>query len=624
MAKGVLGNDPFQRGAASRQPEATDARKPAEEKKPAAKKAKASGKPPKQAAAAKATKSRQPPATSAKKASAKAREKAAPPVAPEPIADEAMPLREPAAPVTPRTTPPARPPVMADDAAQRTAENRRVDRALTEALAAEVAEAAAAAAVDEALQGREEANQDVDRVLATELAAGMAEAAVREVLDQDSGTSPHRARELAATVAAQVAGAAGGPAVDEVLEQHASRGPLERGADSRAPLSSDEYEGHLEDEDDEDAWGHDAWGLNADADDEEPLPTSEEVAAMEQELELTASVTRDEFPPQRRSSLSLVPPVEGAQAESFSAGEFGTEPERPPPSRAGGMFALAREIAGQALASEGLGRAMGAMQGLVEAVRTGLGASGGTRVDEYGKDAALVENLQPVLDFLYGPYWRVSVQGAEMVPSGAAILVANHSGALPYDGLVMAQAIARERPDLREPRWLVEDQVFHAPVLGTLFNRLGAVRACPENALRLLDEQRPVVVFPEGYQGLSKPFAERYRLKRFGRGGFVKLALRTGAPIVPVAIVGAEETSPLLGRIPASFLGLPYLPLMPGPLPLPAKWSIRFGEPIDLGDLAPESAEDLGEVQRLTERTRESIQGMIQALLRERRSVFAG
>jgi 1-acyl-sn-glycerol-3-phosphate acyltransferase len=162
-------------------------------------------------------------------------------------------------------------------------------------------------------------------------------------------------------------------------------------------------------------------------------------------------------------------------------------------------------------------------------------------------------------------------------------------------------------------------------VLGTLVNRLGAVRACQENAARLLEEGRPLVVFPEGIQGLSKPFAQRYQLKRFGRGGFVKLALRSGAPIVPVAIVGAEETSPLLARLPGGFLGLPYLPVTPlGPLPLPARWSIRFGAPLALEGAGPGSAEDPSEVQRLTERTRESIQGMLQALLLERGSVFGG
>jgi 1-acyl-sn-glycerol-3-phosphate acyltransferase len=352
--------------------------------------------------------------------------------------------------------------------------------------------------------------------------------------------------------------------------------------------------------------------------------------SVEPEQELP-DVSRDEFPPGRQAPLSLVPPPsEGGEGREGPREPFFTEPPRAeePASfgtRAVGMLSLAREIAGQALASEALGQAVGAASGLWGALRAGLGTSGSTALDEYGKDSALVGELQPVLDFLYERYWRVSIQGASHLPRGASILVANHSGALPYDGLVMYLAISRERPDLREPRWLVEDQVFHAPVLGTLFNRLGAVRACPDNALRLLDEQRPVVVFPEGYQGLSKPFAQRYQLKRFGRGGFVKLALRTGAPIVPVAIVGAEESTPLLGRIPASFLGVPYVPVTPlGPVPLPAKWSIRFGEPISVEGLAPESADDMAEVQRLTERTRESIQGMLQALLRERRGVFAG
>jgi 1-acyl-sn-glycerol-3-phosphate acyltransferase len=346
---------------------------------------------------------------------------------------------------------------------------------------------------------------------------------------------------------------------------------------------------------------------------------------VEPEVEM-ADGTRDELPRGHHEPLPSGPPGGERPREPFFTEQLReSEAPRPLQERAVGMLSLAKEIAGQALASEGLGRAMGAMNGLMEAVRAGLGTGGGANLDEYGKDPELVERLDPVLEFLYSQYWRVSVQGVDHVPGGAVILVANHSGALPYDGLVMSLALTRERPDLREPRWLVEDQVFHAPVLGTLFNRLGAVRASPENALRLLDEQRPLVVFPEGYQALSKPFSERYKLKRFGRGGFVKLALRTGAPIVPVAIVGSEETSPLLGRIPASFLGLPFVPVTPlGPLPLPAKWSIRFGEPISMEGVLPEAADDLGEVQRLTERTRESIMGMLQSLLRERRSVFAG
>ncbi|ATB38812.1 acyltransferase family protein [Cystobacter fuscus] len=305
----------------------------------------------------------------------------------------------------------------------------------------------------------------------------------------------------------------------------------------------------------------------------------------------------------------------------FTATSPGAEPPRMR-TRMSGLLSLARQIAFQTLASERVSRTVVSARGMVDAALTSLGLGGSTSVDEYGKDAALGGVLQPVVDFLYEHYWRVSVQGASHVPTGPVLLVANHSGALPFDGPMLQQALSRERPDLQEARWLAEDQVFHAPMMGTLMNRLGAVRACPENALRLLDELRPVIVFPEGSQGMGKPFAQRYQLKRFGRGGFVKLALRTGAPIVPVAIVGAEETVPLLGKLPAGFLGLDYLPVtLP---PLPARWTLRFGEPISMGDLPPEAAEDLSQVQRLTERTRESIQGMLQALLKERRSVFSG
>lgn len=557
--------------------------------------------------------------------------------------EEAVPLREPA---IPRGASPSRPPVLAEEVHSTRPEERRVDRALTEALAADAAEAAARSAVDELLPGIPGRNRDIERILATELVAELAESAVRQVLDDSRGAAPER--ELATSIATQVAEATAGVAVDEVMDRHATS-PDERAL----PIAEDGDAHDLGGEEDEDVWTADAWERNpsdvsaqqAD-DDGDDLPDG--VEAREQDgVHISVSVIAgaaptnvepevelpdesfDELPPSRRVPLSLVIDGEDADrsrqeqdAPGYSRREEATSPATFA-GRAAGMLSLAKEIAGQALASEGLGRAVGAMHGLMEAMRTSLGTGGGSRLDDYGKDAGLVENLQPVLDFLYEQYWRVSVEGVDQVPHGAAILVANHSGALPYDGLVMSQVLVRERPDLLEPRWLVEDQVFHAPMLGTLFNRLGAVRASPENALRLLDERRPLVVFPEGYQGASKPFAERYRLKRFGRGGFVKLALRTGAPIVPVAIVGAEETSPLLGRIPGGFLGFPSLPLT-SLGPLPAKWTIRFGEPLTMEGLPAESADDLGEVQRLTERTRESIQAMLQALLRERRSVFAG
>jgi 1-acyl-sn-glycerol-3-phosphate acyltransferase len=210
------------------------------------------------------------------------------------------------------------------------------------------------------------------------------------------------------------------------------------------------------------------------------------------------------------------------------------------------------------------------------------------------------------------------------LPTGAAIVVANHSGALPYDGLVLKRAISVERPELEEARWLVEDQFFYAAFFGILLNRLGALRASPENAIRLLNEHRPVLVFPEGIYGIGKPYAERYQIKRFGRGGFVKIGLRQGVPIIPAALVGAEEAVPMLAKLPG-MLGLPYLPLAPlGPVPLPSRWRIRFGEPLNLSPYMAKDANDPAVVQALTDQTRDAIGRMIQALLAERGSIFVG
>jgi 1-acyl-sn-glycerol-3-phosphate acyltransferase len=200
-------------------------------------------------------------------------------------------------------------------------------------------------------------------------------------------------------------------------------------------------------------------------------------------------------------------------------------------------------------------------------------------VDPFGEDPALLSRVEPLLDFLHERYFRIQVFGAEHIGSGPCIVVANHSGALPLDGLMLRTVLRRDcdRPDAR---WLVEDALFHAPFVGTWLSRLGAIRACPENAERLLEQGVALAVFPEGVLGISKPLARRYQLQRFGRGGFVKLALRMGAPIVPVAVVGAEEASPLLAKIPLRSLGLPYLPLTPPPLPIP--WKVSFLEPVHL------------------------------------------
>ncbi|MBX5483881.1 MAG: acyltransferase family protein [Myxococcaceae bacterium] len=328
---------------------------------------------------------------------------------------------------------------------------------------------------------------------------------------------------------------------------------------------------------------------------------------------------------------AAAPPSTGSSSSAGGSDQaHGSPPHTtppPPPSRSGAgaltstALALGRSVVSRAAASSALESLKHTATGVVRAMRTALGTAGASHLDDYGKDPALERELAPLASFFYDRYWRVQVEGASLLPHGPSIIVANHSGAMPYDGPVLHAAIGRERPELPEARWLIEDQLFYAPFLGTLLNRIGAVRANPENALRLLGEGRPVIVFPEGLQGISKPFSERYRLMRFGRGGFVKLALRARVPIVPVAIVGAEETSPLIARLPAKFLGLPWFPVT-SPIPLPARWRIRIGEPLQVDELSPDGHEDLLLVNRLNERTRETIQGMLESMLKARDGVF--
>ena len=256
-------------------------------------------------------------------------------------------------------------------------------------------------------------------------------------------------------------------------------------------------------------------------------------------------------------------------------------------------------------------------------------------VDDFGFDPVYEQKVLPFFAFLYEKYFRVDAEGAANVPpEGKCLIVANHSGTLPYDGLMLKLAVKREHPQHRDVRWLAEDFIFHMPFLGSFTNRVGAVRACQENAERLLRQDALVAVFPEGVKGIGKLFKERYRLQRFGRGGFVKLCLRTGTPIVPVAIVGAEEANPMLFRIEylTKALGLPYFPITPtfpllgplGLLPAPTKWKIRFGEPLGFDGYGPEAADDEILVGRLAERVRATIQGMLDRALGERRSVWFG
>jgi 1-acyl-sn-glycerol-3-phosphate acyltransferase len=254
-------------------------------------------------------------------------------------------------------------------------------------------------------------------------------------------------------------------------------------------------------------------------------------------------------------------------------------------------------------------------------------------VDEFGMDELVLRRAEPVLDFLMDRWWRVEIRGAEHVPgAGGCLLAANGSGFLPYDGLMISHALGRGQPCDARPRFLVADWLITLPFVQPYLARLGGVRACRENAQRLLAQGRRVVAFPEGVKGAAKVFRERYRLKRFGRGGVVRVALESATSLVPVAVVGAEEAHPILFKIEtlARVLGLPFVPVTPtfpmlGPLglvPLPSKWSIHFGEAIALDHFGSEAADDELLVSRLTEELRGQIQSMVEHALHERRSVW--
>jgi 1-acyl-sn-glycerol-3-phosphate acyltransferase len=257
-------------------------------------------------------------------------------------------------------------------------------------------------------------------------------------------------------------------------------------------------------------------------------------------------------------------------------------------------------------------------------------------VDEFGRDPRVAARVDPVLEFLYKTYFRVETRGMGHIPdAGRGLIVANHSGTLPYDGAMIMHAVRTEHRSRREVRPLVEDFVFHFPYLGTLMNRIGGVRACPENAERLLTQDQLVAVFPEGIKGIGKLFKERYQLQRFGRGGFIKLALKSDAPIIPTAVVGAEEIHPMVGKITwlAKSFGIPYIPVTPtfpflGPLgmvPLPTKWFLVFGEPLYFNtEYGPDGANDRILVNKLAEQVRVRIQEMIDGVLKQRRSILFG
>jgi 1-acyl-sn-glycerol-3-phosphate acyltransferase len=299
-----------------------------------------------------------------------------------------------------------------------------------------------------------------------------------------------------------------------------------------------------------------------------------------------------------------------------------------------------RELARQEAAGDHARDLLQTWSRLVPALRERLGAlaplrdlfTGRRSLDPFGLDRELFQQTLPLLDFLYTSWWRVEVRRIENVPAeGAAIVVANHGGALAWDALVLRLALLRDHPARRDLRPMLDEHALRLPIAGGIAARLGAVPATPENALRLLRDGAITAVFPEGSRAARRPWPQRYRIERFGRGGFAKLALRSGATIIPCSIVGSEETSAPFARPGwlAEALNMPFLAAAPAlplaPLemiPLPSRWSLRFGEPIDTRTAGPDGAEEPARVLELTERARASLQQMLDEDVAARRSVY--
>lgn len=261
--------------------------------------------------------------------------------------------------------------------------------------------------------------------------------------------------------------------------------------------------------------------------------------------------------------------------------------------------------------------------------------TGNYQTDDWGLDWELLETIRPFFSFLYNVYWRVETIGLNNVPDyGRALLVGNHSGQLPFDAAMVATAILSQHPAQRLVRTLYATWFPTLPFFAPLFEKTGQALAHEENGLRLLEQDELVAVYPEGYKGGSKLFFDRYKLARFGRGGFIRTALKGQAPIIPMAIVGAEEIFIALhqSQTLANLFNLPYFPITPtfpwlgllGAIPLPTKWSIEFGDPILLDNYSPETAEDIVVVTELTHNVRNHVQKMVHHRLLQRKNIFTG
>lgn len=253
--------------------------------------------------------------------------------------------------------------------------------------------------------------------------------------------------------------------------------------------------------------------------------------------------------------------------------------------------------------------------------------------DEFGMDPNLVWYLMPFFQFLYHHYFRVDTTGIQNIPEkGPAIIVANHAGGIPYDGVMVNLAVYNKHPRKRSVRFLVHDFAVDMPFLGPFIQKAGGVRASPKNAQHLLKKRQLILVFPEGIRGVGKPYDKRYKLQKFGKGGFIKIAIRSRAAIIPTAIIGSEEIHPIVysSQMLGKSLGVPFFPLTAtfpwlGPLgliPLPTKWKIIFGAPIKFDHLKPSEAENDELVEKLAEDVRKKIQKTVNAALAKRKSIW--
>jgi 1-acyl-sn-glycerol-3-phosphate acyltransferase len=256
-------------------------------------------------------------------------------------------------------------------------------------------------------------------------------------------------------------------------------------------------------------------------------------------------------------------------------------------------------------------------------------------VDEWGRSERTRALARALYEPIYSKWFRTEWEGLEKIPTeGGALLVANHAGAIPSDAPVIMHGIEKE---LGRPVYGLADYFFRTvPVVGTLWARSGGVSARPANAYRLLKEQNQLaLVFPEGTKGPSKSFTDRYQLRRFGRGGFIEIAMRAGVPVIPIAVVGSEEAMPVLLRLPtlAKALGVPYVPITAnllafGPLgivtPFPAKFKLRVLDPVRFDVPADQERYSKSRIMEESELVRTQLQEAVYDMLRDRRSVWFG